>query len=42
MKYFMEANKISFTDLSLLLISEKYSATLVTFDKQLLKIYTKN
>ncbi|MDD5770525.1 MAG: PIN domain-containing protein [Candidatus Gracilibacteria bacterium] len=35
-------DKISFTDLSLLLISEKYGATLVTFDKQLLKLYSKN
>ncbi len=39
--YLQFKDKISFTDLSLLLISQKYSATLVTFDKQLLNLYSK-
>lgn len=35
-------DKISFTDLSLILVAQKYWAELLTFDKQLLKIYNKN
>lgn len=38
--HFLEfKDKISFTDLSLIMISKKYSAELITFDKQLLKLY---
>ena len=40
--YLWFKNKISFTDLSLILISKKYWADLLTFDKQLLKLYGKN
>ncbi len=39
--YLSYKDKISFTDLSLLLLSRKYSAELITFDKQLLKLYGK-
>lgn len=39
--YLSFEDKISFTDLSLILISEKYSAELITFDEQLLKLYGK-
>lgn len=39
--YLQFKDKISFTDLSLLLISQKYSAILITFDKQLLNLYSK-
>ena len=34
-------SNLSFTDISLLYLSQKYDATLVTFDKQLLKLYNK-
>ncbi len=37
--YLWFEEKMSFTDISLLLISRKYSAELLTFDKQLLKLY---
>lgn len=37
--YLSFRDSISFTDLSLILISQKYSAELLTFDKQLLKLY---
>ncbi len=37
--YLSFEDKISFTDLSLILISQKFSAELLTFDKQLLKLY---
>lgn len=37
--YLSFKDKISFTDLSLILISKKYLAELLTFDKQLLKLY---
>lgn len=37
--YLSFQDKISFTDLSLILISQKFSAELLTFDKQLLKLY---
>jgi len=40
--YLWFRNKISFTDLSLILISKKYFAELITFDKQLLKLYKNN
>lgn len=33
--------KISFTDISLLYLAEKYQALLFSFDKQLIKIYRK-
>ncbi|MDD5197885.1 MAG: type II toxin-antitoxin system VapC family toxin [Candidatus Gracilibacteria bacterium] len=37
--YLSFQENLSFTDLSLILISQKYSAELLTFDKQLLKLY---
>jgi len=37
--YLSFSDTISFTDLSLILISQKFSAELLTFDKQLLKLY---
>ncbi len=37
--YLSFKDSISFTDLSLILISQKFSAELLTFDKQLLKLY---
>lgn len=42
MKYFKKIkSKISFTDISLLYLSEKNKSILVTFDKQLLGLYKK-
>lgn len=35
------SEKLSFTDTSLLLLSEKETAELITFDKQLLRLYKK-